>query len=331
MPSPAASVVVVCHNEEKNIAQCLGAILAQDFTEDWELIVIDNRSTDRTADLAAAAAKDNPRIRVVPNDVRTLSVGRNLGWQSARAPLVAYTDADCIVPPHWLRTLVEAFRTQKRSDPFLAGVGGGNYQPNDTPFYHALNIFLKSPFGNRGSTQTEKFGEGRYVDSLASLNVLYEKTALESVAGYDSAGFPRVGEDEDLNSRLAASGKRLFFVPKCEVLHYWRNTLGGWCRNMYLYGFGRVKLRRRHPERARMTDLLCLAVPGAIVLAAFSWVCWLLAIPLAFYLVVIATASLVGCLKAKSLGSIPRVFAFFVGTHLYYGLGFLRGMVFNTP
>lgn len=328
---PVVSVVVVCYNERERIGGCLASISAQDFGESWECLVVDNCSTDETAALIEEAAKANPRIRLIRNDVKILSAGRNLGWREARAPLVAYTDADCVVPPHWLRTLVEAYRARKGADPSLAGVGGGNYQPDDTRFYRALAVFLRSPFGNRGTTQTARFGEGRYVDSLAALNVLYEKTALEAVDGFDGERFPRVGEDEDLNSRLAAAGRRIFFVPGAEALHFWRNTLGGWLGNMYLYGFGRVKLRRRHPERARAADLLCLAVPAALFLALFSWACWLFAVPLLCYCALMAAAALAGAAAAGRWGSTPLVFALLVGTHLYYGLGFLRGVVADTP
>lgn len=324
-PSPVVSVIVVCYNEERRLRACLDSLRAQDFAEPWELLIVDNRSTDATNTMAKEAAVADSRIRVIENDTRVLSSGRNAGWRAAQAALVAYTDADCIVPTHWIRILVDAFRRQKESDPQLAGVGGGNYQPGDTPFYRALSIMLKSPFGNRGTTQTESFSQGRYVPSLAALNVLYDKEALESVGGYDAAMFPRVGEDEDLNSRLAAAGRRVFFVPGCDVLHFWRDNVRGWCKNMYLYGFGRARLRHRHPARRRLVDLLCLAVPGAMVLALFSWLCWLCLVPLAGYLAVIAAASLTGSVKAGATGLALRVFALFLGTHLWYGMGFVAG------
>ena len=329
MTNPVVSVIVVCYNEQTRIGACLDSILAQDFAEPWEAIIVDNQSTDRTAELVAAKAETNPAVVLVRNDTRTLSVGRNVGWRRAASPLVVYTDADCIVPSHWLRTLVHAYRAQKAVDASLAGVGGGNYQPNDTQFYRALNIFLKSPFGNRGSTQTESFDQGRYVDSLAALNVLYERDALESIDGYDSVHFPRVGEDEDLNSRLAEKGRRIFYVPGCEVLHFWRDTFAGWRRNMYLYGFGRVKLRRRHPSRAKVTDLLCLAVPGALVLTLFSWLWLPLAAPLSAYVLIMVLASLTGSFRFGQPLLAPRVFALLVGTHLWYGMGFIRGIVAN--
>lgn len=327
MEHPAVCVIVVCHNEEKRIGACLDSLLAQDFEEQWQAIIVDNLSTDRTAELIEACVAANPVVTLLRNDTKTLSVGRNLGWRNASSPLVAYTDADCIMPPHWLRTLVRAYRARKAEDVSLAGVGGGNYQPDDTRFYRALNVFLSSPFGNRGSAQTERFREGRYVDSLAALNVLYEKDALESVGGYDCVHFPRAGEDEDLNCRLAEKGRRIYFVPGCEVLHFWRDTFAGWLRNMSLYGFWRAKLRRRHPSRARTADLLCLAVPGALALALFAWLWAPLALPLAAYILITGLASLTGSLRAGRPFLTPRVFALFTGTHLWYGMGFIRGVL----
>ena len=327
MEAPVVSVIVVCHNEEKRISACLDSLIGQNFSEPWELIVVNNRSTDTTAEIVRERMAGCPFMRLLDNDSKTISSGRNLGWHGARADLVAYTDADCIAPPHWLAMLVAAFRAQKRLDPQLAGVGGGNYQPDDTRFYRALRAFLASPFGNRGSTQTERFESGRYVESLAALNVLYEKAALESVGGYDDELFPFVGEDEDLNTRLIAAGRGVFYVPDCNVLHFWRDSLRGWFRNMYVYGIGRARLRRRHPARKRLTDLLCLALPAAILLASVSWFAWWLCLPLmgavAFLMIVSSTAAF----GAREPSLLPLVFLLFFGTFLFYGLGFVKGAV----
>jgi glycosyltransferase involved in cell wall biosynthesis len=99
------SVVVPALNEEKYIGQCLSSLNAQTYPRDlYEIIVVDNGSTDRTSDIARGFG-----VKVVYEPLRGVSRARHRGAQEARGKIIAGTDADTIAPPNWLREIATAF------------------------------------------------------------------------------------------------------------------------------------------------------------------------------------------------------------------------------
>ena len=101
----AASVIVPVFNGADTIGECLASLLALDYPPSgFEIVVVDNGSTDGTA---AVVAGLGGRVRLLHEPVRGASAARNRGVRAARGRLVAFTDADCAVEPHWLARLVE--------------------------------------------------------------------------------------------------------------------------------------------------------------------------------------------------------------------------------
>lgn len=100
---PAISVVIPAYNEEQYIGRCLESIRAQTFT-DFEIIVVDNNCTDGTVAIAKKLG-----ARVVREPVQGMIPARNRGFNEARAPIIARTDADSVVSPRWLETIQRTF------------------------------------------------------------------------------------------------------------------------------------------------------------------------------------------------------------------------------
>lgn len=102
---PKISVIIPCFNEEKNIGMCLDSIFAVDYPKHlFEVIVVDNGSTDRTCDIA-----QKYNIVLLRDDKRKVSGLRNLGAESATGEVLAFVDADCIVFHNWLSAAREYF------------------------------------------------------------------------------------------------------------------------------------------------------------------------------------------------------------------------------
>ncbi len=297
------SVVVVARNEEKNIVACMKALAEQDYpAECFEVILVDDGSTDRTVPLALG---QYATLRVVSNPGRSISANRNCGWRHAQHPYVAYTDADCVVPADWLRRLSGAMM---RDD--VAAIGGGNRPPlGETRFYDALSIALNTFVGSRNSVQGRIHESARDVDHLPTLNVLYRKDVLSGIGGFDER-FARVGEDVDLSRRLADQGYRLRYVPDAVVIHRQRSDLASWGRNMVAYGRARTWLQRRHPSSRSIVFLLPLAA-----LCAFP-----------IYLMAIALYAVALGFGHRRADLIPTLLAIFVATHFGYAIGQLGGV-----
>ena len=102
------SVVMPTRNRAHVLPRALASVRAQSL-QTWELIVIDDGSTDATPEILAEAAREDPRIRVMPGDFANSSTARNVALDIATAPYIAYLDDDNLMGPQWLRAVVWAF------------------------------------------------------------------------------------------------------------------------------------------------------------------------------------------------------------------------------
>lgn len=103
MKNPAISVVIPCYNEERYLPACLISLKRQTFT-DFEIIVIDNNCTDKTATIAQRHG-----ARVVREKTQGMILARERGFRTAKGEIIARADADSEVSPTWLADISEAF------------------------------------------------------------------------------------------------------------------------------------------------------------------------------------------------------------------------------
>ena len=324
------TIVVACFNEVNRIARCMNSLLNQDCEFDFSILVVDGGSTDGTLPLLERIRANDSRIRIVHNPQRVIAAARNIGWRQSQSEFIAYTDADCEIPPHWLRTLFDGFQAAQAEYPAVVAVGSGNVPPpGASKFYTTIRQLSNSPLGSRGTVQTKRFSEVVQVDHLPTLNVLYARRHLEQVGGFDES-FAMVGEDEDLSARLREAGGVLLYIPNAIVVHWQRDNLRKWAANMFTYGLGRSHLMHRHRELRRWTNGLPLLLPAAIVLAVTAIlggfgapVTSTLLLPLCAYGTIIAAHSVWVSMRAESVAGAPLLAATFVATHSCYVLGLL--------
>jgi glycosyltransferase involved in cell wall biosynthesis len=111
------SVIIPAKDAAKTIGECLQAVLHQEcmqFEHDYEVIVVDDGSTDDTAEIAKQHA-----VRIIRQSNGGPAAARNAGVRSARGTLLAFTDADCVPSTSWLRELTRPFH-----NPEVVGVKG---------------------------------------------------------------------------------------------------------------------------------------------------------------------------------------------------------------
>jgi glycosyltransferase involved in cell wall biosynthesis len=120
-PQPAVliSAIICTHNRAAYLGAAIDSLLAQVFSGAFEVIVVDNASTDETRQIVAERASD-PRLRYIYEPVTGLSVARNTGAKLAQAEILAYLDDDAVASRQWLQVLYEAYQTH----PQLAIAGG---------------------------------------------------------------------------------------------------------------------------------------------------------------------------------------------------------------
>src|SRR3989344_7732916 len=123
MPNLKISLIIPAYNEEKYIGECL--LSARKHAADFcEIIVINNASTDKTADIA----KSFPGVRVVDEPQKGLARARQRGLLEASGDIIAFIDADCRLPSHWFKDVLKEFSC----NPNLAALSG-TYRYYDLP------------------------------------------------------------------------------------------------------------------------------------------------------------------------------------------------------
>lgn len=196
MTSPAVSVVVIAHNERHRAPECVRAILDQGTEAAFELIFVDDASTDGTSEVVIDAAQGDGRLRLIrlPEN-RGRGAARAAGVAQAEGGAVAFVDADITVPTDWLERCLGAL-------PGHAAVGGIAVPDGDTTVVARLSGATPRPVG--GSAD------------ITGNNVLFDRTVLEQF-GFDPRD--RLGEDFRLANRLRRAGFRLARVPGLTVRH----------------------------------------------------------------------------------------------------------------
>lgn len=311
------SVLILTHNEEKNIEDCLASVLKQKPDGDWEIIVVDGKSQDNTINIINKTKKNSDRLRLITNDKKQIAAGRNLGIQASRYPFVAFTDADCVVPQNWLKILSAEYQRLSFADPQIAGVGGGNIPADSSSrFSRALAVYLDSFLGSFNSVQGRNFEQVKQVASLACLNVLYKKKMLIECGLFDER-LGNVVEDADINFRLKEKGHSLYFVPHLAVSHKMPLSFMGWLGKMNFYGRGRAQFLCKHNDYHN----LFFALPLFFVLSMLVWplgfLCPVFFFTLLYFPFIFLYAGSVALRKNKFL-LFPLILAIFIATHFVY-------------
>lgn len=192
MEKPIISVVVPAYNEEKYLPVCLEALTRQDFKLPYEIIVIDNNSTDKTAQIAEKFGS-----RVILEKNKGVIFAKQKGLLSSIADIVAVIDADMRPPLNWLSVIYENLQ-----DKNVVCVSGP-VEPFDGPTWHIL--LLRTTF-SIVLLWDKIFGQPFYV---MGSNVAFKKKALLAFGGYDIN--KTMGEDEfGILKKLKKSGHVIF-------------------------------------------------------------------------------------------------------------------------
>ncbi len=229
--SPMVSVVICAYNAERTMRPCLESLRTIDYPN-YEVVIVDDGSRDSTAEIAM----DFPEYRLIRQPNKGLSIARNVGMQAARGEIIAYTDSDCVVDPHWLTLMV---RTMTGSN--FDGCGGPNYAPHEEGW--VAGAVAASP----GAPCHVLVGDDK-AEHLAGCNMMFRKSALLAIGGFD-AQFTAAGDDVDICWRLIDAGYSVGFCPAAFVWHFRRNTVKAYYGQQRGYGKAEAMLFLKYPER----------------------------------------------------------------------------------
>lgn len=275
--APLISVIVPTHNRLDDLLETLQSVFEQQYPR-IEIIVVDNASTDSTADVVKGLTYGEKRLRYCYEEQPGVNVARNRGCLAAQSDLLAFIDDDEIAPPGWLSQLAAAM------DQTGADAVGGPYEP----------LWQKAPPGwllrSRCMQETLSFvdfGPIRApVEWLLGGNALYTRAALQD-ASYFGVTPGRIGArsvtgggDISVGARLRTHGHTLCFEPSAVVYHKVypeRMRLSYILRRAFWSGYNDIAIgrkwqfgRKAASATRRGPDAIAL---GMVILPGVLWGC----------------------------------------------------------
>jgi len=229
-PWSRVSVVVCTHNGERTLPECLKRLSSLTYP-DYEVIVVNDGSTDASGDIARA----HDAI-LVETEHRGLSFARNAGIERASGEIVAFLDDDAYPDSDWLHYVAASLRANAH-----AGVGGPNIPPGDDGL--VADCVALSP-----GAPIHVLISDREAEHVPGCNMAFRRSALEEIGGFDER-FRVAGDDVDVCWRLQESGRTLGFSAGAVVMHRRRDSMRRYLRQQYGYGKAEALLERKWPSR----------------------------------------------------------------------------------
>lgn len=321
------TIIIPCRDEARYVERCLGSVLGfrRPVDLDFEVLVMDGRSTDGTKARADGIAGRDPRVRVLDNPGLIQSTAVNAGVRAGRGQWIMRLDAHAEYPADYLWLCYE---TAVRSG--ADNVGG---------------LFITEPGGTGYSAQlvqaltTHSFGVG---DSGFRTGAKEDWADTVPYGFYRRDVFDRIGwlderlvraQDYEFNRRLVAAGGRILRNPHIQISYYNQPTIGAFYAkqffreapyNAYLWYIAPYAFALRHA----ITGVFAIGVLGGLLLSPLSrWISWPFTAVMALYaLLAVVSAAQQGVRYHKPLHILCLPWCFFL-FHFVHGLGVLVGLL----
>ncbi len=228
------SVIIPTFNRGQLLVKCLKSLSEQTYPHDqFEVIVVDDGSTDNTEDLLKEINKQFPFAFLYLKQRNSgPAMARNLGAQAAKGFVLAFTDSDCLVDSNWLQNAMQYFKT----DCTLVGVEGATHSCN----YTETNSMILHQVENRSGTH------------YLTCNMFYRKEPFLNLGMFDVAfwkkGYPYILEDSDLAATVLENGYQIIFAPEVIIKHPVFESTGQQFINHAKHGFFEALFYKKHPR-----------------------------------------------------------------------------------
>jgi len=225
------SIVMCTRNRPDLIGQAVQSVLDNDYPN-FELVVVDQSTDDRTRAVVTAMAERHPNLRYIYTEKAGLSRAYNIGIRESSGPVLGFTDDDCVAAKDWVRSIAHVFATQPAVDMLYGQV--------------LLPAALE---GHAGEVPTLPIEKAELIDRANGFriygmgaNFAVRRSLFERIGGFDEAlggGGPlKSSQDFDFQYRAYLAGATLALRPDVNVDHYGLRTAEQWPATQRAYGFG---------------------------------------------------------------------------------------------
>ncbi|MEM1080171.1 MAG: glycosyltransferase [Pseudomonadota bacterium] len=221
-PRPTVSIIIPVFNQLHFTAACIHSVLKVNESVSFELIVVNDASSDETEPWLRQCRG----LRVVHNEVNLGFIGScNRGAEDAQGEFLLFLNNDTMVTDHWLSALVDTFDEQDQ-----VGIVGSKLIYADGALQEAGGIIFRDGSGwNYGRNQQADRPEYSFVseaDYVSGASLMIRRVLFEQLNGFDVHYSPAYYEDTDLCFRVRQSGRTVLYQPASTVIHFEGVTSG---------------------------------------------------------------------------------------------------------
>jgi glycosyltransferase involved in cell wall biosynthesis len=306
------SVILPILNEERDLNQCITAILQQDYPADIEIILALGPSIDKTTIIAEKLSAADKRIKLVNNPSGQTATGLNLAIKMSSYEILCRIDGHSEISSTYIKTAVEIMNNQG-----AVNVGGLMFADSDKGLQRTIAQAMRSKLGVGSS----KFHTGGSAGESETVYLgTFKKSAVIAAGGFDERYIR--AQDWELNHRLRKNGGLIWFDPRLVVTYRPRNTFRKLAKQYFQYGRWRRVITRQHQNTV---NFRYLAPPIAVLVILLSIFFAVLINPVFITPIFIYFASLVvgGIFIGKKITDkllMPLVLA---TMHIFWGIGFI--------
>ena len=309
---PPVSVILPILNEERDLSNCISAILQQDYPSEIEVILALGPTEDKTTQIAEKLSASDTRIKLVSNPTGQTAVGLNLAIKVSSNEIICRIDGHSEISNHYVKTAVEILQ-QKNA----VNVGGLMYADSSSGLQRVVAQAMRSKLGVGPS----KFHTGGSAGESDTVYLgTYKKAAVLAAGGFDERYIR--AQDWELNYRLRKNGGLIWFDPRLQVTYRPRSTFKKLAKQYFQYGRWRRVISRQH---INTVNYRYLAPPFAVVTNTLSLFLSFIVNPLFISpLLIYFCALIIGSLFIGRKVVDKLIMPFVLATmHFSWGIGFI--------
>jgi succinoglycan biosynthesis protein ExoA len=265
---PMISVVVPVRNQRALLPKLIEELINQNYPSDrFEVLVVDGRSTDGSADLVRRRYSDKRvKVRVLDNPKMRPSAGRNVGIRAAMGDVIVFIDGHCTVPSKNLLEDTAAILQQSgagfllRPQPLLG--------PAPTPVGETIAQARANWLGHAQDPAVQD-KQGCEFEGAPSAGAAYPREVFALVGHYDET--LDACEDMEFNARMRKAGIHSYADSRLAVYDLPQKNVRGLFQQMFREGRCRIRLMRKHVGSGSMRQLAPMAILSALPLTALAW------------------------------------------------------------
>jgi glycosyltransferase involved in cell wall biosynthesis len=225
------SIIVPVFNGGRKVRRCIRALKRQETERAFEIIVVDDGSTDGSLE-----GIEGNGVRVIRQENQGPAVARNLGVENARGEIILFTDADCEPLEDWIEEMVRSLDGSS-----ISGVKGSylTRQKGIVPRFVQLEY----------ESKYRRMKKDRFIDFIDTYSAGFVKRDFLEAGKYDTR-FPTASvEDQEFSFRMWEKGFRMIFCPEAKVYHTHSHSLWNYVKKKFRIGFWKALVLKEHPKK----------------------------------------------------------------------------------